>query len=131
MDRNDPNPYYDDHVEQSMNQNQDSVKHEEKVVGGNSNFMELLEKEMQKQGINNKVVEQEVEVPKTKPKKEFLKKGKKVQQIQQKELENKNKKNIESELNDSTSKSETPKKRRNTTTKEKEKENPKENQNYS
>jgi len=64
------------------------MNHEEKVVGGNSSFLELLNKELEKQGVT-KVDEKEispskkekVEIIKSKPKKEFLKKGKKQDEL--------------------------------------------------
>lgn len=54
--------------------------------------MELLNKELEKDGGGGGIVNSEPEyveeVKKTKPKKEFLKKGKKIDELQKKEMEN-------------------------------------------
>jgi len=62
-------------------------------VGGNANFLELLNKELEKQGdvqqpLYDPIVEESINNNTNKPKKTFLKKGKKLNEIQQKEQEN-------------------------------------------
>lgn len=74
--------------------NKDDFNHDEKVVGGNSNFLDLLNKELEKQGGNpvDAVQEQPRQVDKPKPIKQFLKKGKRENELKNKEEENKAKK---------------------------------------
>lgn len=93
------------HSDQPINQNRqivggilnkDDFNHDEKVVGGNSNFLDLLNKELEKQGGNPvEAVQQQqqpIQVEKPKPIKQFLKKGKRENELKSKEEENRAKK---------------------------------------
>lgn len=93
-------------------------EHEEKVVGGNANFLELLEKEMAKEK-GGGIVEieskpkkkngEEEGKPKPKPKKTFLKKGKQLEDIEKKGLENRMK-NVQDRVNENSEFNDTPEK---------------------
>ena len=75
--------------------NKDDFDHDERVVGGTSNFLDLHDKEMQKEGGGGGVIDEvqkKLDVEKPKPRKQFLKKGKRENEIKQKEEENRNKK---------------------------------------
>lgn len=69
------------------------------MVGGNSNFLDLLNKELEKQGGNpvEAVQEEPRQVERPKPIKQFLKKGKRENELKSKEEENRAKKYMENE----------------------------------